>query len=171
MDDLKAIAALPGRKVLLRGNHDYWWSSLNKIKAVLPDRMYVVQNDALKLDDYVFCGTRGWMFPTEQTPLDTDNEKIYQRELIRLEMSLKAAAAMEAKEKVVMLHFPPLYADGYSTGFTDLLEKYNVHHVVYGHLHAAGIKNGFVGERNGVQYTLTSCDSLGFVPLCLIQTT
>ena len=86
VDDLNDIAALPGRKLLLRGNHDYWWSSLAKIKAVLPAGMTVIQNDAATMDGHVFCGTRGWVFPTQQAALSPEDEKIYQRELLRLRL-------------------------------------------------------------------------------------
>lgn len=165
LDDLSAIGELPGTKLLLRGNHDYWWSSLSKLRAALPDGMHVIQNDALMLGDAVFCGTRGWVFPTLQQALDEQDEKVYRRELMRLKMSLDAAKELDGKDITVMLHFPPLFADGIGTAFTELLEAYPVKRVVYGHLHGAGIKIGFVGERNGVDYHLVSCDALGFDPL------
>ena len=167
LDDLRAIAALPGTKLLLRGNHDYWWSSLSKLRSALPDRMHVIQNDAVRIGDRVFCGTRGWNFPTPQQPLGAQDEKVYQRELMRLRMSLDQAKKLEGSDITVMLHFPPLFADGISTAFTDILEEYQVNRVVYGHLHGAGIKIGFEGERNGVQYHLVSCDALDFNPVCV----
>lgn len=168
MDDLRAIAALPGTKLLLRGNHDYWWSSLSKLRAALPAGMHVIQNDAMRLDGHVFCGTRGWSFPTPQQPLDAQDEKVYQRELMRLRMSLEQARKLEGEDMTVMLHFPPLLADGAGTAFTELLEEYAVRRVVYGHLHGAGIKIGFSGEHNGIVYRLVSCDALGFDPVCII---
>ena len=165
LEDLSSIAALPGRKILLRGNHDYWWSSVAKIRALLPKQMYVLQNDALLLDGQVFCGTRGWNFPTSQSPLAEQDEKIYQRERIRLKISLDAATALQSERPwIVLMHFPPLLADGVETEFSKQLEQYPVQTVVYGHLHGAGIKSGFVGYRNGIDYHLTSCDALQFVP-------
>ncbi len=169
-DDLEAIGALPGHKLLLRGNHDYWWSSLTKIRAVLPAGMQVIQNDAVQIGAHVFCGTRGWMFPTAQQPLPAQDEKINQRELMRLEMSLNAACRLSQEDITVMLHFPPLFADGEGTGFTELIERYPVKRVVYGHLHGAGIKIAFEGERRGVMYYLTSCDARGFCPRCVFST-
>ncbi len=166
-DDLNAIGQLPGTKLLLRGNHDYWWSSLTKLRAALPEGMHVIQNDAMKIGDRIFCGTRGWNFPTGQQTLSAQDEKVYQRELIRLRMSLDHARKLGDGEITVMLHFPPLFADGISTAFTDILEEYQVPRVVYGHLHGAGIKIGFDGIRNGVSYHLVSCDALGFDPLCI----
>ena len=168
-DDLNAIGALPGTKLLLRGNHDYWWSSLSQLRAVLPEKMHVIQNDAMVIDGHVFCGTRGWTFPTPQQPLGAQDEKIYQRELMRLRMSLDQAKKLEGDDLTVMLHFPPLFADGVSTAFTDILEEYAVSRVVYGHLHGAGIKIGFDGEREGIRYHLVSCDALGFDPALIVE--
>jgi len=168
-DDLNAIGRLPGTKLLLRGNHDYWWSSLSKLRAVLPSNMHVIQNDAMQIGDHVFCGTRGWNFPTAQQPLGEQDQKVYQRELMRLRLSLDQAQKLPGSDVTVMLHFPPLFADGLSTGFTEILEEYAVNRVVYGHLHGAGIKIGFEGERNGIHYHLVSCDALGFDPKQIIQ--
>ena len=150
---------------MLRGNHDYWWSSLSKLRAALPEGMFALQNDALALDGHVFCGTRGWMFPTVQQPLGEQDEKVFRRELMRLRMSLDQAAGLPGEDITVLMHYPPLFADGVSTAFTDILEEYAVTRVVYGHLHGAGIKVAFRGERQGISYFLTSCDALGFCPL------
>lgn len=168
LDDLNAIARLPGTKLLLRGNHDYWWSSLSKIRSVLMPGMFVIQNDAMVLGGHGFCGTRGWSFPTDAQPLSQQDEKIYQRELMRLRMSLESVKKLATEDVTVMLHYPPLFADGLGTGFTDILEEYGVQRVVYGHLHGAGIKIGFVGTRHGIDYYLTSCDALGFCPRLVI---
>jgi len=170
-DDLNAIAQLPGTKLLLRGNHDYWWSSLNKLRSALPDGMHVIQNDAMKIGGHVFCGTRGWNFPTPQQTLSAQDEKVYLRELIRLRMSLDQAKKLDGEDITVMLHFPPLFADGVGTAFTEILEEYEVQQVVYGHLHGAGIKIGFDGLRNGVNYRLVSCDALEFDPICIMDDT
>lgn len=168
-EDLEAIAALPGKKILLRGNHDYWWSSISKVRSLLPSSMYALQNDALLLDGQVFCGTRGWSFPTAACPLDAQDEKIYQRELMRLQMSLEAAAMLHsARPWVVLMHFPPLLADEPATEYTRLLERYPVATVVYGHLHGAGIKNGFAGTKGGIAYHLVSCDALQFQPMLVM---
>lgn len=168
-DDLNAIGQLPGTKLLLRGNHDYWWSGLAKLRAILPPGMHVIQNDAMRIGDHVFCGTRGWNFPTPQQALSAQDEKVYLRELLRLRMSLDQAKKLGGADVTVMLHFPPLFADGISTAFTDILEEYAVERVVYGHLHGAGIKIGFEGEKAGIQYHLVSCDALGFDPVCIIH--
>ena len=166
VDDLNAVDALPGKKLLLRGNHDYWWSSLTKLAQVLPPGFQVIQNNAISMGGYIFAGSRGWIFPTAQTPLGEQDEKIFRRELIRLEMSLQAAVKLRKAEEpiIVMTHYPPLFADGLDTDWTRLLESYPVEQVVYGHLHGAGIRVGFNGEHGGIQYRLVSCDALDFCP-------
>lgn len=162
-DDLNEIASLPGKKLLLRGNHDYWWSSIGKVRSLLGENMHAIQNDAVEAGGIVFCGTRGWNTPLPGQPFSEQDDKIFQRELLRLEMSLQAAVKFQLPI-VVMMHFPPLYKDVLSTGFTDILERYPVDTVVYGHLHGAGIKIAFEGERRGIQYHLVSCDALHFSP-------
>lgn len=161
--DLQAIHQLPGRKVLIKGNHDFWWSSMNKVRAVITPEMTALQHSAVDIGPAVVCGTRGWMFPTRETPLGEDDTRIYARELIRLELAIDEAKRL-APEKpiIVMLHYPPLYNLERETAFTRLLEDKGVCMVVYGHLHGAGIRVGFTGEQNGVRYYLASCDSLGF---------
>ena len=162
--DLQAIGKLPGRKVICKGNHDYWWSSVSKIRAVLPEGMSVVQHDAADMGEFVVCGTRGWVFPTGEAQLNEEDERIMQRELIRLELAIKAAQKIAGERPVVvMLHYPPLYDQERDTPFTALLERMQVRTVIYGHLHGAGIRIGYTGCWNGVHYHLVSCDALGFV--------
>lgn len=169
-DDLRAIEKLPGQKVFLRGNHDYWWNAIGKVRSMLGQGSYALQNDAVMLSGQVFCGTRGWMFPTAAQPLDEQDEKVFLRECMRLRMSLDQAVKLSKGEPViVMMHFPPLFADGAATAFTDILEQYPINHVVYGHLHGHGIKIAFEGERNGIMYHLVSCDALGFRPKCIVE--
>lgn len=166
--DLDAIGALPGRKVLIRGNHDYWWSGITQVRCNLPKGMYALQNDALDLGFCVVCGSRGWSFPTPETPLSPEDDKIYRRELLRVEMSLQQGKRLQGdRPLVLMLHYPPLTDQVRDTCFTALAEKYGVTLTVYGHLHGAGIRVAYCGEHHGVRYELTSCDSLGFRLLAL----
>ena len=163
LPDLVAIGALPGRKLLCKGNHDYWWSSLTQIRAALPEGMEALQHAAADLGEWVVCGTRGWVIPTQETPLSPEDEKLHQRELMRMEMALQAADRLRAgRPLVAMMHYPPLYALERDTAYTRLFERFGVHTVVYGHLHGAGIRTGFNGEHQGVRYRLVSCDSLDF---------
>lgn len=162
--DLRQIARLPGQKVLLKGNHDYWWGSITRLRAILPPGMQALQNDSAEIGGYAVCGSRCWDFPTEASPLDEQNRKIYDRELIRLGMALESAAK-RGLPIIAMTHFPPLLQDYRDTAFTVLLEKYGVKLCVYGHLHGLGIRNGYNGEHNGIIYRLVSCDAIDFTPV------
>lgn len=161
--DLQRIGEMPGRKVLLKGNHDYWWSSVTRIRSILPKGMDLIQHSALDLGPFVVCGTRAWICPGCGEVLTAEDEKVYQRECLRLEMSLQEAKAMaDGRPIVVMTHYPPLYPQNRNTGFTAVIEKYPVACVVYGHLHGQGINGRFEGLHNGIAYYLCSCDALGF---------
>ena len=159
--DIERVGKLPGKKVLIRGNHDYWWSSISRVREALPEGMYAVQNDAVRLGDVTFCGTRGWILPCEGW--DADDEKIYKRELGRLNMSLERAKHLAESGKIVcMLHYPPLTEANPDTDVTRLLEESGIRHVVYGHLHGSALKGAFRGEHNGVTYHQASCDGTDF---------
>lgn len=172
LEDLRRIAALPGRMLILRGNHDYWWSSLTQLRCNLPENMHAVQNDAYDAGDVVFCGTRGWMIPpsavngqAEGRGSISQDEKLYRREAMRLEMSLQAARKIAAGRPVfAMMHYPPLLPEYAKSGteFTRLLTEYGAARCVYGHLHGPSIQRGYTGVYNGVQYDLVSCDALRF---------
>ena len=161
LDDLHAIAALPGRKILLRGNHDYWWSSLNKMQQRYGAHFEFLQNDCIMAEDIAVCGTRGWLLPSAESFSEADR-KIYNREGIRLELSLQQAHKMQAQQIITAFHYPPLFAAEEHTLFTDLLEQYHVNYCVYGHIHGENHVLTFEGEREGVNYKLVSCDTQGF---------
>ena len=163
--DLEEIGRLPGRKILCKGNHDYWWNSISQVRTVLPAGMCALQHSAADLGGAVVCGTRGWMIPTADSPLGEQDAKICRREAERLRLALEEAKAKaEGRPLIVMTHYPPLLSGERDTVFTELMEAYGVHTAVYGHLHGAGIQNGFTGEHRGVRYHLVSCDSIGFSP-------
>lgn len=159
LPDLKLIGDWPGRKVILRGNHDYWWPGITRLREALPESIRAVQNDAVRLGEVTVCGSRGWTLPGAQSA--EDDLKIYTRELMRLEMSLKRAHALGGR-LIAMTHFPPVLEDGSSSEVSDLFERYGVAEVVYGHLHGAANRSAFCGEKNGVRYTCVSCDRLNF---------
>ncbi len=168
LEDLRRIAALPGRKLILRGNHDYWWSSLTQLRACLPEGMHAVQNDAFDAGDVVFCGTRGWTLPQGGAAASAQDEKIFRREVLRLEMSLQAARRIAGERPLfAMMHYPPLLPEFARTGtpFARLLTAYGVRRCVYGHLHGPSVQRGFSGLYDGVQYDLVSCDALRFALL------
>ncbi len=162
LSELEAISRLNGVKVLIRGNHDYWWNSLTRMRSRLPSNMLLIQNDSVDMGEFAVCGSRGWLLPTD-SEFKQDDRKIYERELIRLELSLRSVKRRDIPI-ICMLHFPPLSQSGADTGFTELLERYGVSLCVYGHLHGKSCQTAFNGEHNGVEYRLCSADSLGFAP-------
>lgn len=158
--DLEQIGELPGRKILLRGNHDYWWGAISRVRDVLPRDMYALQNDALLLEGIAFCGSRGWTCPQGETGEDA---RLYARELLRLRISLERARQVQPQGPLIALtHYPPLAEGGAQTPVSDMMEEFGVGDVVYGHLHGASIRGAFAGEVNGVRYHFVSCDGLGF---------
>ncbi|MEG1513865.1 MAG: metallophosphoesterase [Clostridia bacterium] len=158
---LQMVGELPGRKILIKGNHDYWWGAISRVRRALPTGMYAIQNDALALDGALFAGTRGWLLPGGDATLD--DVRIYERELLRLEMSLVAARKLDAGAPLYcMTHYPPLTVSQRDTGFTRLFKAYGVDTVAYGHLHDQSLKYAFSGAWEGIQYHSVSCDGLNF---------
>lgn len=162
--DLEWVHNLKGTKILLKGNHDLWWTSIGKLNKLYDD-MHFLQNDFFPAGDVAVCGSRGWVCPGSDEFKQHDN-KIYERELLRLEFSLSAAEKAGFKKKIGMLHYPPTNDRMHKSGFTELFTKYGVSKVVYGHLHGKdGFKNGLRGVMNGVEYELVSLDYLHCKPL------
>lgn len=159
--DLDLISNLKGTKIITRGNHDYWWSSVTAVRSALKNRTFALQNDAIRFDGVVICGTRGWTVP-EKDFKDSQDEKIYKRELIRLELGLQAMEKLykDGDKKIVMIHYPPFNAKMYPSEFTRLCEKYAVDYVVYGHLHGKNCRCKLELVQNGITYLLTSCDQV-----------
>ncbi len=165
--DFEYIASLNGKKIIIRGNHDYWWKSITRIREVLPQNVYALQNDAIKIGSYVICGTRGWVVPERGKTLGAEDQKIFDRELIRLELALidARAKAEPGDEIICMLHYPPFNSELEESQFTNLIDRYSASKVVYGHLHGyTKISPTEPVEINGVKYYLTSCDKLRCVP-------
>lgn len=160
-DDLNWIAQLPGRKLLLRGNHDYWWGSLKKMQDMYGKSFEFLQNGCIMVGSTAICGTRGWILPSSESFNDED-DKIYKREAIRLEMSLQAAAAQNPDRIITALHYPPVFAAEEITVFSELMEKYGVNDCVYGHIHGLEHVYTFEGQRSGINYKLVSCDTQSF---------
>jgi predicted phosphohydrolase len=167
-EDLRAIENLPGQKIFLRGNHDYWWNAIGKVRAMLGPGSYALQNDAVMLNGLVFCGTRGWNCPGTEGFGEHD-QKIYARELLRLRASLEDGKKRGAKEIIGVLHYPPTNDKHQVSGFTELMSEYGVKTCVYGHLHGKEkFRRGIKGVLNGVEYKLVSLDYLDARPLRLI---
>jgi len=160
--DLELIGKNKGKKIIVRGNHDYWWSTISKVRGVLPPNFYALQNDAIKIEDKVFCGSRAWSVPEKGEPTPED-KKILDREVIRLRMSFEKAKALATNgEKIIaILHYPPFNSRREDSDFTRLIEEFGITTVVYGHLHGNQCKSDLIVNKNGVTYYLTSCDKLG----------
>ncbi len=161
-EDFDLLKDLPGKKIIIRGNHDYWWKSISAVRNILPENFYAIQNDAMKFGDVIICGTRLWNLPENGKVFSDENLKIYKRELLRLEMTLQNAQKLQtADEKILcMLHYPPYTFKEEDNEVTALIEKYGVHSVIYGHIHAY-CKQHLQLQKNGVNYFLTSCDIVG----------
>ena len=157
--DMEEFSALPGEKILVRGNHDYWWKSISRIRESLPPHVYALQNDAVRLGNVVFCGSRGWSVPGTPGFSETD-EKLYSREAERFRLSLLAAERMrrEGDRLVVLIHYPPFNVKRENSLFTDLFERAGADAVIYGHLHGRDVRADRLVIKNGVAYYLTSCD-------------
>ena len=164
LPDFQFLDALPGTKYIVKGNHDYWWTTANKMQTFWAEHgletLHLLHNNCAFYGDVALCGTRGWFFDAQQALAETD--KVYRRELIRLECSLQAAG--EAEEKLVFLHYPPKYQGYICQDIVDLLEKYRVSRCFYGHLHGPSHKLAIQGMAGGVDYRMVSADYLDFKP-------
>ena len=165
MKELDFINSLPARKIAIKGNHDYWWASIKNLNS-LYDNFHFIQNNYFLWNNTAICGTRGWVCEGSEKFTATD-AAIYRREGIRLENSLSKATSAGYTDLIVMIHYPPVNEYNQDSVFTDLLEKYKVRKVIYGHLHGAALKNVLQGDRNGVEYIMTSGDFLNFDPILI----
>ena len=161
--DFRFIDSLPGTKLLLKGNHDYWWNTAAKLRAFFEENGFasleILHNNCFFYGDYALCGTRGWFYEEEKG--GEHDKKILRREALRLETSLKAAGE---REKLVFLHYPPLYRHYECPELLELLERYRVRLCCYGHLHGKSCLGAFNGWRGGTQFRLLSADYVDFTP-------
>lgn len=152
----------PGKKYLLKGNHDYWWTTASKMLHFFAEHglndFALLHNNCQLYGETALCGTRGWFFEEEA---DGHNEKVFRRELLRLETSLKAAGE---REKLCFLHYPPRYQGYICQEIVDLMERYRVSACYYGHLHAGSHRLAQEGRRGSVEYHLVAGDYVGFAP-------
>ncbi len=171
LPDLRWTGELPGRKLLLKGNHDYWWTSLAKMKAVLPESMIPLQNSAVDLGFCTVAGSRGWRTPESPEYSEDEDGRIYLREMHRLRLSLEEASRIHSDGPlVVMMHYPPV-VDGAGTAFAELISAAGADICVYGHLHSApgDWPEELDTQLDGVTYRLVSADRLGFEPLLILE--
>lgn len=166
--DLDWISQLPGKKIIIKGNHDYWWQTISKLNGLYPN-IFFLQNTFFEYQDYAICGSRGWLCPNP-TNFTEHDQKIYLREINRLKASLDQAIKNGNNKIIAMMHYPPTNEKYEASGFTELFEAYSVSVVVYGHLHGKSYYHtGLQGIRNGVEYRLVSCDYLEFKPLKILS--
>ena len=171
LDEAKAdfawINEIPGRKIILKGNHDYWWSTVRKFDAFCQENgfenFHILHNNHFEYEGMAICGTRGWFFEEERS--GEHDEKVFKRELQRLEVSLQSAGELP---KIVFLHYPPRYKGYECPEILELLKKYEVRSCFYGHLHGASHGLAMEGAWDGVTFRLLSADRLNFKPYCIM---
>ncbi|MBO5317787.1 MAG: metallophosphoesterase [Oscillospiraceae bacterium] len=166
--DFSFINEIPGKKIILKGNHDYWWSTASKFYNFCKEKgfsdQYILNNNFYEYDGWAICGTRGWFYEEEKS--GTHDEKVFKRELLRLEASLKAAGDLP---KMVFLHYPPRYKGYECTEILQLLKQYEVRRCFYGHLHGQSHGLALEGLWDSVEFKLVSADRLDFKPYCVIS--
>lgn len=165
--DFAWIDKIPGRKIILKGNHDYWWSTASKFQQFCNENkfsnQFILNNNHYEYGELAICGTRGWFF--EETRSSQHDEKVFKRELMRLEASLSSAGD---KEKVVFLHYPPKYKGYECPEIIELMHKYGVRKCFYGHLHGPSHGLALEGVWDGIEYKLVSADRLNFQPYLIM---
>jgi uncharacterized protein len=168
LPDFQWLHALPGKKILTKGNHDYWWTTRSKLDAFLLGNglssIRILHNDAILAEDWAICGTRGWTSPGDED-FSAEDRKIYERELQRLLLSLQAAEHLGARRRMVLLHYPPFNARREPGGFVALMQAHGVQGCLYGHLHGRGRYAAIQGELDGIRYQLVAADNLQFRPM------
>ena len=166
-EDFNFINNLKGQKIILKGNHDYWWSTLNKMNKFVEENGFntinFLQNNSYQYENFSICGTRGWSIKSSSN--NELNSKIFDREKRRLILSLEDAKQKSDGEIIVAMHYPPVEKENLSYDFIDIMKQYDVKICIYGHLHAQSIKNAITGDFCGIDLRLVSCDSVNFSPV------
>lgn len=164
LTDFKFLNELNGNKIIMKGNHDYWWNTKTKMEEFFKhnnlDTLSILNNNHFAYENIGICGSRGWFNETG----DDADKKVLLREAGRLEMSIKSALS-EGLDPVVFLHYPPIFGYGINEELMDVLYRYEIKHCFYGHIHGKGSVNAINGEKNGIIFRLISSDYLQFVPL------
>lgn len=163
LDDLQTLAELPGKKIFIRGNHDYWWNGITKLRRSAPDNSFTfLQNDCIKMGNLIICGSRGWTCPGS-ADYTADDEKLYLREAERFKLCFKQVEKVreEGDEIIAMIHYPPFSQKSPQTLFTELFLEHGVSKVVFGHIHGETYFP-YRTVKDGIEYILTSCDKVDF---------
>ncbi len=166
--DFTFIHRLPGKKLLLKGNHDYWWTSMAKMEAFFEAKgltsLKILHNNCATVESIAVCGTRGWMFE-DTAPHDA---KLTAREAGRLDASVKSSV-ITGLEPIVFLHYPPVFGDQVSGDMIDIMHRYGVKRCYYGHIHGDSSRYAFQGEYLGINFRLVSADGVNFTPILVMQ--
>ena len=171
--DFEYLNELPGIKIISKGNHDYWWTTVNKLNKFIQqnqfEKIIFLHNNYVMYKQTAICGTRGWDCPVSGI-ISAEDEKIYNRELQRLELSIKSCLMNNPHEIIAALHYPPVnrYKD-MNSGFIEILKKYQVKKCIYGHLHADSQKNALVGRYEDIDFYLVASDYVDFSPVKLLD--
>ena len=159
--DFDFLNRLSGQKIIIKGNHDYWWNTLSKMNGFIADNGYqsihLLQNNSFEVGGVSVCGSRGWLFDSEEA----HDEKVLNREVGRIKMSLDSAVC---DEKILFLHYPPVTTNLYCEQIMQLISDYQIKKCYYGHLHGAAARFAVTDNLNGCDFELVSCDRLGFMP-------
>ena len=160
--DFEFLKSLPGKKIMLKGNHEYWWTTITNMKNFLSENNFedidFLQNNSFEIEDKIIAGTRGWSLVNEETE---NSKKIIKREAMRLELSIKDGLDKN-KEIIVFMHYPPIVRQNMNSEFMQILQKYNIKKCYYAHLHSKSINDAIEGMVNGVEFKLVSADALDF---------
>ena len=167
--DFDYINNLNGNKLILKGNHDYWWTTQNKMNLFLEKNSFntikILQNSAYLYDGTAICGTRGWTIPSAES--NGEDRKIFEREKQRLILSLESAKALNPNRIIVAMHYPPMDKNNINYDLLNIMKEYKVSECVFGHLHAAAHANAPVGTFGEIKCRLVSCDYLNFTPILI----
>lgn len=166
--DFEYIEKLNGKKIILKGNHDYWWESLTKLNDYMKNNSFnsisFLHNNAHFVENVAICGTRGWIDPTYDN-FSSEDRKIYERELMRLELSLNMAKKFNAEKTFVFLHYPPVTKNlEINSDYINIFKKFDVKDVIYGHIHSKSVKKALEGKFENINFKLVSADYLSFTP-------
>lgn len=161
-EDLLKIENLPGEKIMIKGNHDYWWDSLNKLNNLGLKTIKFIQNNSFIYDNIAIIGTRGWS-SIDNNEWGKQDEKIFKRELNRLRLSLESVK-QKVEKKIVIIHYPPFNINMTTNEFVDIMNEFDVDICIYGHLHAEGHKYAFNGRVKGIEFQCVSSDYIDFIP-------
>lgn len=169
LPDFQLLSDLPGKKIIGKGNHDLWWGTVSKMKRFFEKNSIknidFLFNNCFIYDNIGICGTRGWFF--EENFKEGHNEKVFKRELLRLETSFRAAQAQGTEEIICFLHYPPIFANFRCGEMIGLMQKYGVKQCIYGHLHSDSLRYAVTGVHEGIDFKLVSGDFIDFIPVLL----